>query len=142
MARAELTPQEKELKKVISATLNKLLSAKGVRKIDVVNGTGINNSTIYDYFNGKFLPTQNNVVKLANYFHVEPEEIDPRLTPTSAMPMSHSDLFGRQQYFKQDTNLEQINAALDCLKSFNGEPLTEHDRKVLSGLILSYLENR
>ena len=94
MARAELTPQEKQLKKEISATLNCLLEAKGCKKIDVVNGTGINNSTIYDYFNGKFLPTQKNVVKLAEFFHVKPEEIDPRLNPapSNVIPINRTEL--------------------------------------------------
>lgn len=94
MARAELTPQEKQLKKEISATLNCLLEAKGCKKIDVVNGTGINNSTIYDYFNGKFLPTQKNVIKLAEFFHVKPEEIDPRLNPapSNVIPINRTEL--------------------------------------------------
>lgn len=94
MARAELTPQEKQLKKEISATLNRLLEAKGCKKIDVVNGTGINNSTIYDYFNGKFLPTQKNVIKLAAFFHVKPEEIDPRLNPapSNVIPINRTEL--------------------------------------------------
>ena len=94
MARAELTPQEKQLKKEISATLNRLLEAKGCKKIDVVNGTGINNSTIYDYFNGKFLPTQKNVIKLSEFFHVKPEEIDPRLNPapSNVIPINRTEL--------------------------------------------------
>lgn len=78
MPRANYTPQEKQLKSVIAGNLNKLLSKTAYKKADVVRQTGISESTVYDYFNGKVLPSPKNVEKLAEFFRVSNEEIDPR----------------------------------------------------------------
>lgn len=83
MSRSVYTPQEKQLKAVIANNLNQLLKKTAYRKIDIVRQTGISDSTIYDYFNGRALPSTKNVEKLANFFRVSEGEIDPRFT---AMP--------------------------------------------------------
>ena len=46
MPRTELTPQDKEYKKVISATLNELLQLSGKKQIDITRQTGIPASTV------------------------------------------------------------------------------------------------
>ena len=71
MARAELTPQEKQLKKVISARLNSLLAKTPYKKADVVRQNGISESTVYDYFNGRTLPSPESIDKLARFFQSE-----------------------------------------------------------------------
>lgn len=50
MPRFGLTPQEVELKKIISARLNAQLAKTPYKKADVVRQTGISESTVYDYF--------------------------------------------------------------------------------------------
>lgn len=94
MPRFGLTPQEVELKKVISARLNALLSKTPYKKADVVRQTGISESTVYDYFNGKALPSPESIDKLADFFHVSKEEIDPRfaISPENVVPVDQSHL--------------------------------------------------
>lgn len=94
MPRANYTPQEKQLKSVIASNLNRLLSRTIYKKADVVRQTGISESTIYDYFNGKVLPSPKNVEILARFFHVSNEEIDPRFAtlPENVVPVDQSHL--------------------------------------------------
>lgn len=89
MARSELTPQEIALKKQVSATLNNLLEQTSKKKSDVIAGTKIGKSTIYNYFNGETLPSTINIKKLADFFHVIPGDIDPRFKPIppNAIPL-------------------------------------------------------
>lgn len=94
MPRYGLTPQEKELKRIISTRLNELLAKTSYRKADVVRQTGISESTVYDYFNGKTLPSPESIEKLAHFFHVSKEEIDPRFAtlPENLTPVDQSKL--------------------------------------------------
>lgn len=94
MPRANYTPQEKQLKSVIANNLNELLSKTAYRKADVVRQTGISESTVYDYFNGRVLPSPKNVEILASFFHVSKEEIDPRFAslPENLAPVDQSKL--------------------------------------------------
>ncbi|UNL61959.1 helix-turn-helix domain-containing protein [Limosilactobacillus mucosae] len=78
MARTELTPQDKEYKKIISSRLNDLLSRSGRKQIDITRSVGIPASTLTGYFKGTRLPSPKNVEKLAEYFNVEKSDIDPR----------------------------------------------------------------
>lgn len=78
MARTELTPQDKEYKKIISSRLNDLLSRSGRKQIDITRSVGIPASTLTGYFKGTRLPSPRNVEKLAEYFNVEKSDIDPR----------------------------------------------------------------
>ena len=79
MGRNKLTPQEIELKKVVSQNLNDLLSKTTSKKIDVHRQLNIPQSTVSDYFSGKTLPSEENIVKLARFFNVNPYDIDPRM---------------------------------------------------------------
>ena len=93
MPRFGLTPQEVELKKVISARLNALLAKTPYKKADVVRQTGISESTLYDYFNGKSLPSPKSVDKLAHFFHVDKGQLDPRYAiPENLSPVDQSHL--------------------------------------------------
>lgn len=93
MPRFGLTPQEVELKKVISARLNALLAKTPYKRADVVRQTGISESTLYDYFNGKSLPSPKNVDKLAHFFHVDKGQLDPRYAmPENIAPIDQSHL--------------------------------------------------
>ena len=78
MPRTELTPQDKEYKKVISATLNELLQLSGKKQIDITRQTGIPASTLTGYFKGTRLPSPVNVQKLADFFNVLKSDVDPR----------------------------------------------------------------
>lgn len=94
MPRYGLTPQEIELKRIVSTKLNELLAKTSYRKADVVRQTGISESTVYDYFNGKTLPSPESIEKLAHFFRVSKEEIDPRFAslPENLAPVDQSKL--------------------------------------------------
>lgn len=49
------------------------------KKIDVHRQLNIPQSTVSDYFSGKTLPSEENIVKLARFFNVNPYDIDPRM---------------------------------------------------------------
>lgn len=83
MARTELTPQDKEYKKIISATLNELITLTGKKQIDISRQTGIPASTLTGYFKGTRLPSPGNVQKLADFFDVLKSDIDPRFKQIS-----------------------------------------------------------
>ena len=83
MPRTELTPQDKEYKKIISATLNELLQLSGKKQIDITRQTGIPASTLTGYFKGTRLPSPVNVQKLADFFNVLKSDVDPRFKKIS-----------------------------------------------------------
>lgn len=83
MPRTELTPQDKEYKKVISANLNELLQLSGKKQIDITRQTGIPASTLTGYFKGTRLPSPVNVQKLADFFNVLKSDVDPRFKKIS-----------------------------------------------------------
>lgn len=85
MPRFGLTPQEIELKKVISARLNAQLAKTPYKKADVVRQTGISESTVYDYFNGHTLPSPESIDKLARFFHVDKGQLDPPKTSRATL---------------------------------------------------------
>ena len=48
-------------------------------------------------------------------------------------------LLGRE---KEDNTDKDIDKALDEAMSYNGKPLTQHDREVMKQLLKAYLENK
>lgn len=116
----KLSPQDIRSKQIISNKLNELIKRRGVLKKDINEKTGIPNSTLSGYFNGTRLPTPENVEKLANFFHVDKSEIDPRFSTETSPTYSDQDL----------------DEMLDNAHSYDGKPLDDHDRE----LIRQYLD--
>lgn len=119
MARTELTPQDKEYKKIISSRLNDLLSRSGRKQIDITRSVGIPASTLTGYFKGTRLPSPKNVEKLAEYFNVEKSDIDPR--------------FGRDP--KEDDLKTADLADEDTIFTFEGKPIPEQDLEYMKRLL-------
>lgn len=119
MARTELTPQDKEYKKIISSRLNDLLSRSGRKQIDITRSVGIPASTLTGYFKGTRLPSPRNVEKLAEYFNVEKSDIDPR--------------FGRDP--KEDDLKTADLADDDTIFTFEGKPIPEQDLEYMKRLL-------
>ena len=90
----KLTPQDIEDRKIISSNLNSLLAKSGRKKSDITSQCKIPASTLTGYFAGTRLPTAENVKALAEFFHVKPEEIDPRLNPapSNVIPINRTEL--------------------------------------------------
>lgn len=119
MARTELTPQDKEYKKIISSRLNDLLSRSGRKQIDITRSVGIPASTLTGYFKGTRLPSPKNVEKLAEYFNIEKSDIDPR--------------FGRDP--KEDDLKTADLADDDTIFTFEGKPIPEQDLEYMKRLL-------
>lgn len=100
MARGSLTPIDQQYKAIIAGNLHTLAGLKNVKQIEIVRATGISSTTMSGYFNGTRLPTPENVSKLADFFHVSEEDIDPRFAkeaeqkdaPTNAIPLEDFDI--------------------------------------------------
>lgn len=80
IGRDSLTPAELHAREYISNKLKELQKQHGYKQADIVNGTGITQSTLSQYMNGKRLPFEENVQKLASFFDVPMYEIDPRFS--------------------------------------------------------------
>lgn len=83
MARSELTPQELELRKVISNKLNSLIKQKNITQADLSDRLKIPRSTLNGYFKGTSTPKPGNIQKLADFFEVKKSDIDPRFNKVS-----------------------------------------------------------
>ena len=83
VGRDKLTPLELEMRVKIADRLNELKDETGLTQQDIVKGSRISQSTLSQYFSGKRLPSKANIKKLADFFNVPVEQIDPRLDTTS-----------------------------------------------------------
>lgn len=113
MARAELTPKDIEYKKIIASRLRYLLNQKNAKQIDVYRSTGIPASTLTGYFKGTSLPSPKNVQKIADFFGVNKEDIDPRFEIKSK-PIKTVDL--------NDKNITFV---------FNGQEISREDMEII-----------
>lgn len=88
VGRDKLTPLELEMRVKIADRLNELKDKTGLTQQDIVRGSGISQSTLSQYFSGKRLPSKTNSKKLADFFNVPIEQIDPRLDTVSSTAKS------------------------------------------------------
>lgn len=80
MARAELTPQEINNRKIISSRINKLINEKDISQAEISRRTGIPPSTLTGYVKGTTTPNAGNIQKLSDLFGVSKSDIDPRFS--------------------------------------------------------------
>ena len=90
VGRDKLTPLELEMRVKIANELNRLKEEKRLTQQDIVKESGISQSTLSQYFSGKRLPSKTNSKKLADFFKVPVEQIDPRLN--TAAPTLKSEI--------------------------------------------------
>lgn len=88
VGRDKLTPLELEMRLKIADELNRLKDKNGLTQQDIVKGSGISQSTLSQYFSGKRLPSKTNSKKLADFFKVPVEQIDPRLNTAATVSKS------------------------------------------------------
>lgn len=75
---AKNSPQDLENRRYFSNNLNRIMSEKGIRQIDLHNKTDIPKSTITGYVKGNSLPTAGNLQKIADFLGVKKSELDNR----------------------------------------------------------------
>nr|DAY24785.1 MAG TPA: Repressor protein CI [Caudoviricetes sp.] len=85
VGRDKLTPLEIEMRLKIASELNRLKKMAKLSQQDIVRESGISQSTLSQYFSGKRLPSKTNSKKLADFFNVPIEQIDPRLDTASSV---------------------------------------------------------
>ena len=99
--------------------IKKLAKKRDVTLQKVATDLGFGESTLYKW--KKQTPNGEYLSKVADYFHVSVDY-----------------LLGREDK-EPDTDIEHI---LDNAMSYDGKPLTEHDRKALKGIIKAYLDSK
>ncbi|NMV51909.1 helix-turn-helix transcriptional regulator [Lactobacillus reuteri] len=85
---------------------------------------GIGTSTLGMYETNKRKPSPKVLKHIADYFNVSTDY-----------------LLGRSNNEKEKKGLS-LDEAVDSVMSFNGRPVTDHDRQMMKSLWKSYLENK
>ena len=75
---AKNSPQDVKNREYFSNNLNRIMSEKGIRQIDIHNDLEIPKSTITGYVKGRSMPTSGNLQKLADYLGVKKSHLDLR----------------------------------------------------------------
>ena len=122
MARSELTPKEIQIRKTISARLNRLLEENNLKQSDLSRDLKIAKSTLNGYFLGTSAPNPGNVQKLADYFNVKKSDIDPRFEqiPSNLIMVSSETvkipLLGQIACGDPITAIENVDTHIEVLK--------------------------
>lgn len=105
--------------------LTNLRESRGCSKTYVAKAIGLSSMQTYaNYEYGRREPDFETVDKLANLFNVSTDY-----------------LLGRKSKADQVHNAT-VDEALGTIMSFEGQPVTEHDKKVMKDLLESYLRNK
>lgn len=105
----------------------KLLESRGITAYKVAKDTGITTATLTSWKQGKYVPKQEKLIKIANYFNVsieylttgKEEEKEPVLTPKDERDISK----------KLNETLEQL-VSQDGLM-FDGEAMDDETKELL-----------
>lgn len=108
-----------------SDRLKNLRDSKGWTKTYVANHLGIKMQTYANYEYGLREPDLETVNKLAKLFNVSTDYL----------------LNGKQTKADRVHNMS-VEEALGTIMSFEGKPVTDHDKKTMKDLLESYLRNR
>lgn len=109
-----------------STRLTDLRENKGWSKTYVAKAIGLKSMQTYaNWEYGRTEPDFEMATKLADLFNVSTDYL----------------LTGKRSEADKNQNMS-LNEAVDSVMSFNGKPVTEHDRKMMISLWKSYLENK
>lgn len=95
MGRGKSTPQDEAMRTIVSSNIKKYLDIKKKKAVDLQKNTGISQSSISEYINGKSLPNPGNLQKIADFFGVLREDIDPRHSEDWEEPEELPDIIQR-----------------------------------------------
>lgn len=102
--------------------INELVEKRHISIAELERETGISNGQIRRW--DKSSPKAENLKKVADYFHVSTDY-----------------LLGRPEEKKDEQDLS-IDEALGPIMSYDGKPVTDHDKLVMKSLLESYLKNK
>lgn len=111
---------------MIGQTIRDLRKLKKISQSELAKLIGVSQTTITAWETGKAEPSSSAVNSLADYFNVTTDY-----------------LLGRPE--KKDNEIVDYTAleqALDNARSFDGEPMDDHDREILRGILKGYFTTK
>lgn len=109
----------------IGYRISELRKQAGMSQFQLAKVLDIATSTLGMYETGKREPSLKVMNRIANYFNVTTDY-----------------LLGRPE--KKDDNVDYValDKALDNARSFDGEPMDDHDREILRGILKGYFTTK
>lgn len=107
---------------MIGDTLRSLREKTNKTQEETAKVLGIKRSAYSHFENNRNNPDNETLVKMANYFNVSTDY-----------------LLGRKAPHKDDIDLDR---AIDNAMSFDGKPVTEHDKKMMKQLWKAYMAGK
>lgn len=131
MGRGKSTPQDEAMRTIVSSNIKKYLDIKNKKAVDLQKNTGISQSSISEYINGKSLPNPGNLQKIADFFGVLREDIDPRHSEDWEEPGELPDVIKRITDISMQLEESRQKVVLDTASS-QLEEQEEQKSKIVS----------
>lgn len=111
---------------MIGQTIRDLRKLKKMSQSELAKVVGVSQTTVTAWETGKAEPSSSAISSLADYFNVTTDY-----------------LLGRPEK-KDDDNVDYValDKALDNARSFDGEPIDDHDREILRGILKGYFTTK
>ena len=111
----------------IGYRISELRKQAGMSQFQLAKVLDIATSTLGMYETGKREPSLKVMNRIANYFNVTTDY-----------------LLGRPEKKDDDDKVDYValDKALDNARSFDGEPMDEHDREILRGILKGYFTTK
>lgn len=107
---------------MIGDILKQLREQTNKTQEETAKALGIKRSAYSHFENNRNNPDNETLVKMANYFDVSTDYLLGRSTPD-------------RKYIEQETDLDK---AIDESRSFDGKPISDHDREVVKKILRGY----
>ena len=105
-------------------TIRDLRKQHRLSQTELAKAVHVSQATVTAWETGKAEPSSSALNTLASYFNVSADY-----------------LLGRKSPADRVHNMT-VDEALGTIMSFDGKPVTDHDKKVMKGLLESYLRNK
>lgn len=107
---------------MIGNRIKELRKSKKMSQSELGKFIGVSQTTVTAWENGRAEPSSSYVAKLATFFNVSTDYLLGRKTP--------------------DNNDIDLDRAIDNAMSFDGKPVTDHDRKMMKQLWKAYMAGK
>ena len=104
--------------------IKKLSDERKISLKDLANKLGFGENYFYNMKNAKSSPSSEVLLKVADYFHVSVDY-----------------LLGREEQTAPQFSPELLDA-IDNAEGFSGQPLDDHDKEIIKGLLAAYLAGK
>lgn len=107
---------------MIGSRIKELRKSKKMSQSELGKFIGVSQTTVTAWENGRAEPSSSYVAKLATFFNVSTDYLLGRKAP--------------------DNNDIDLDRAIDNAMSFDGKPVTDHDRKIMKQLWKAYMAGK